>query len=206
MGLFFQKTIDIKSQKTMIMSMKINKTLSVIQLTVMYVSIILVYIPAIILLNSNTYTITNNPYNPMFIAGFIIIILALIISLTIVIISVIASAKGKDEDMTKFTLIIKLAAIPWFVANYVMWFLLVLGMLNPILFLAIPITIALSMTGTYVLMMSSSLNNIVPLIGKVKRKEIKLKPLLMIGIIFQFIFCLDILGAIFVMISNKTNK
>ena len=185
------------------MSMKINKTLVISQLVAMYISIILIYIPAIILLNNNNYTISNNPFNVMFIIGFAFTIIALLLSLAIIISSLIITIKGKSEDVSKFTLIIKLIAIPWYIANYVMWVLAVLGMLNPILFLAIPIVIALSMTGTYLFMISVSIHNLLPTFYLLIKKKIKLNPLLVIGIIFHFIFCLDILGAIFILINNK---
>ena len=185
------------------MSMKINKTLVISQLVAMYISIILIYIPAIILLKNNNYTISNNPFNVMFIIGFAFTIIALLLSLAIIISSLIITIKGKSEDVSKFTLIIKLIAIPWYIANYVMWVLAVLGMLNPILFLAIPIVIALSMTGTYLFMISVSIHNLLPIFYLLIKKKIKLNPLLVIGIIFHFIFCLDILGAIFILINNK---
>ena len=153
--------------------------------------------------HNNNYTISNNPFNVMFIIGFAFTIIALLLSLAIIISSLIITIKGKSEDVSKFTLIIKLIAIPWYIANYVMWVLAVLGMLNPILFLAIPIVIALSMTGTYLFMISVSIHNLLPTFYLLIKKKIKLNPLLVIGIIFHFIFCLDILGAIFILINNK---
>ena len=100
--------------------------------------------------------------------------------------------------MSKITMIVKLVSIPWFIANYVLWFFMIVGMLNPILFLAIPIVLLLTISITYLFMISMSLNNIIPIFIMIKNNEVKKTPLLVVGIIFHFIFCLDILGSIFV--------
>ena len=50
---------------------------------------------------------------------------------------------------------------------------------------------------TYVDMLSISMNNICVIISNFRQRRYKANALLIVGMVFQFIFCLDILGAIF---------
>lgn len=176
--------------------MKLNKILSITLTSLMYLSMVLVYIPVINLLVNDNVTISNNPLNLLFIFAIALVVINVILSITLVISSFINMKKMMD--MSKITMIIKLVSIPWFIANYVLWFFAIVGMLNPILFLAIPIVLILTVSITYLFMISVSLNNLLPIFVMIKNKEVKKTPLLILGIIFHFIFCLDILGSIFI--------
>lgn len=182
--------------------MKINKILVIIQTSLMYLSLSLLYLPIILLFNKNYDTVSDGK-KIVFIIGFVIGIITALLAVSILIPSIISIFKKNNEDMTKLTMIIKLISIPWYIANYVFWVLIITGSLNPFLFIAIPFIIAISVINTYIYMLSISMNNICVLISELKNKNIKVKPLLIVGMVFQFIFCLDVLGAIFTYVEYK---
>lgn len=175
--------------------MKVNKILLIIQTALMYVSLILLIIPAFALLS---YAGDNNiVYMALFTAGVVVGLVAALIAAGVIVPSIVSIFTNNNEDMSKFTMIIKLASIPWYVGNFAMWGLLVAGMLNPFLLIAIPLVICIAVFITYVDMLSISMNNICVIISNLRKKKYQPNALLIVGMVFQFIFCLDILGAIF---------
>lgn len=178
--------------------MKANKILLIIQTALMYVSMILVYTPIIRMF----WTKDDNPIAAgMMISGAAIAGVCLLIAVAIYVLSIITIFKKQVVDSSQFTMIIKFTLIPWYIANFVLWVLLVGGMLNPFLILGIPIIIALSVIGTYMFMFSSTLNNICTIFAELKNKTLNPSGLLIAGMILQFFFCLDALGAIFTFIK-----
>ena len=128
----------------------------------------------------------------------------LLLAFPIFVLSIITIFKKEIVDSTKLIMILKLALIPWYIANFVLWGLLVAGMFNPFLMIGIPIVITISAIGTYVLMFSSSIVNVCTIIGELKNKTLKPSGLLIAGMALQFIFCLDGLGAVFTyIVCNK---
>ncbi|MGN0813191.1 MAG: hypothetical protein ACI4MQ_06770 [Candidatus Coproplasma sp.] len=95
------------------------------------------------------------------------------------------------------TFIIKLVLIPWYCLNFLVCFLLVAGFLNPFLMLAVPLLIGIEVSITYIYMLCSSLQIVSYTIRQIIKKRIALTPMLIVGIVFSFIFVLDIVGSYF---------
>ena len=117
--------------------------------------------------------------------------------------SIVSIFKG-EYNPSKVTMIIKLSLIPWFVFNFIFCMYVFAGMLNPWLFIAVPLMLFLSISFTYMFMVTTSLPNVGYFIHCLSRKKMKIKPLLVFSIIMMFIFCLDAIGSIIFFI--KTNK
>ena len=62
----------------------------------------------------------------------------------------------------------------------------------------------LAVTGTYTIMLSTSINLIVPFIKKVFKKEAN--PGGIVGTILLFIFCLDVIGAAILVFTTKKDN
>ena len=129
------------------------------------------------------------------------------------IISLVASINNPEKIDTKGSLVTKILMIPFFLVNFAVWFTLVFGMtilsFTPIpgaLLLGVPAVIVgiLSCAGTYIIMISTSINLIVPFVRKFFKKEAKVGGI--IGTICLFIFCLDAVGAIILQMSTNNNS
>ena len=136
---------------------------------------------------------------------YIYMYILFISDLTETAISFVSIFANKAYDCTKFVMIYKIVAIPWFIGNFIMGILLIAGMLNPFLLLAIPIVIMLLILSTYICMVSSSTINFSHIVVLAKNNGLSLNVPFMIGIIISFIFCLDVVGAILIFLENSTN-
>ena len=178
--------------------MKANKLLLIIQTALMYLSMILVYIPIIRMF----WTKDDSPIaTGLMISGAVVAGACLLMAIVIYVLSFITIFKKQVVDSTQFVMIIKFILMPWYIANFVLWALIVAGMLNPFLILGIPIIIMLSVVGTYMFMLGSTLHNVCTIIAELKNKTLKPSGLLIAGMVLQFFFCLDALGAIFTFIK-----
>ena len=128
----------------------------------------------------------------------ILLAAALVLDLVSFVLAIIGAAK-QEEPKTKMTVIIKAFFIPFFLINITLYVLSFLGMLNPFLMWAIPLVILIGVCLTYAYMFMSSWPDIIYLI-KNKRRP---KPGMVLGIVFEFFFVLDIVGAILI---NKAYK
>ncbi len=181
--------------------MKINKVLSIIQLAVMYTSLICLALGGIFLTNLDDSMTTF--VSALFITGMVLGGLAAGLAIAVIITSLVAMFKGKAIDYTKYVMIYKIAAIPYFIGNFVLSIMLIGGMLNPFMFVAIPIVAFLLMSITYINMLSSTAIDFAYVLSSLKQKTIKTNPLLIIGLVLEFFFCVDFLGSIFIFVNNK---
>ena len=171
--------------------MKVCKVAAIIQLSLMYLSLIFLFAGAFTMIGV------------LALIGFIMAILSSLFALATCVISFFSMFKSKTQDYTKFVMMYKLISIPWFIGNFIFCILLIAGMLNPFLLIAIPIVIIVMILSTYICMLSSSMINFSYLIVSWRNKTIKPSGLVAIGVIFGFIFCLDALGAILIFLENK---
>ncbi len=110
------------------------------------------------------------------------------------------------KNPTKNVLAIKIAAIPWYVANFYFWVGLAAGFLNPFLMMGLPIVIALGVILTYFVMLSTSLYSIAYLIRGLKKQMFPARPAFIPAAIFHFIFCLDVAGALWLYLLLRKEK
>ena len=184
--------------------MKANKPLLIVQLSLMYVGMISLFLTIILAATqSNPDQILGRTFA---ILGIVCHALASCLAVPIFILSFISIFKKDIKDQTLYIMAHKIIAVPWFIANFVFAFLISAAMLNPFLFLAIPVWIVISVVFTFVNMFSSSIVNLAYVINSFINKRLKPSGLLITGLVFQFIFCLDFLGAIFIFIDNKKQK
>lgn len=108
--------------------------------------------------------------------------------------------KESYNKIYKNLMIYKLVLIPFFIINFILWFLLISAMLNPFLFLSEFILIPLSIGFTYIILLTTSIPILTTLLSQQMKKEINLKDN-KYKIISLFIFCLDVIGSI--LIYNK---
>lgn len=178
--------------------MKINKIFAIIQLSLMYVSLICMYVAVF-----TSTQISAELIRTLATVGLVTILVADVLALTIFNISFVSIFLRKTIDETKFVMIYKIVAIPWFVANYVLCVLMMAAFLNPFLMLAIPFVIAILSSSTYLCMISTSMMDVGYEISAFRRRIIKPNAFIIISMVLGFIFCLDLLGAIFIYTQNK---
>lgn len=101
----------------------------------------------------------------------------------------------KSQSPTLITLITKISLIPWYILNFLFWFLAFAICINPWLLPFAPIILALGVVSTYFLMVCTGVHNLSYVIKLVRNKELKLTCGIVMSIIFHFVFALDIIGS-----------
>ncbi len=182
--------------------MKANKVLIIIQLLLMYIAGILMFVSALTPISEETEQIIR----ALFFTGLGMAVAVAVYSCAILIPSFISIFKKNNVDMTRFTMIIKLAAIPWYILNFIFCVFLIAGMLNPFMMIAIPLMILILVSLTYIDLLPVSVNNVAVIISDFRAKTLKPNGFLIVGMVFHFIFCLDVLGSIFTFVNYKKNK
>ena len=182
--------------------MKSNKVLLIVQTILMYVAHIPFYI-ALLLIKLVPDMSLDNVIIGLLLSG--IILSAIILPFCIVngIMALISLFKDFESPI-KLTLKLKLILIPWYIMNFIICILLSAGFLNPWLLIAWFFVVFILICITYIIMVTLGLPLVAYLIRKMSKKEIETKPSIIVGIVFQFIFCLDVLGVL--IIHLKTRK
>ena len=177
--------------------MFVSKCLLIAAVEVLYSMPIAIIIPV--------YCIYNSTKGPDFNFALIGILLgvACLLGFVSLIFAIIGTAKREEDPKTKLSVIIKALMVPFFCINICLWGVLVSGMLNPFLFLAIPAIIVIGCCLTYVYMIMTSMPDIIYMISFLVRRKKKPNIFMILGIIFEFFFVLDLLGSIFI---NKAFK
>ena len=176
-----------------------SKIILIIQAVVMY----LIQIPFYICL-----ILAKIPNINFEICG-VLILIGFLFNLILIPVCIVAAAfaiinlTADSQNPTWVTFIIKLVLIPWYGLNFLVCILLVAGFLNPWLMLGIPILIAIEVLITYIYMLCSSLQAVSYAIRQIMCKRLPLTPTLIVGIVFSFIFVLDIVGSYLLHIELK---
>ena len=173
-------------------SMFVSKCLLIAAAAVLYAMQISILIPAYGILHQ-----LNWPDFNFKLIG-ILLGLALVVGIAALIFGIIGTARKEEDPNTRLTVIIKAAMIPFFCINIYLWSVLVSGMLNPFLFLAIPVIIVIGCCLTYVYMIMTSLPDVIYMISFIIRRRKKPNIYMILGLIFEFFFVLDLVGAIFI--------
>ena len=161
----------------------------------LYVAMILGFLPGV----------QEGAVNGLLIAT--LVLMALMVPICVI--NVVFSLKSalKDEvDPTKATMISKLALIPWYVLNFLICLVFVGIFFNPFMMVGIPILIALTVGVTYALMLCTSVGDIAYYVKKILRKDEDVNTRTIVAVVFLFIFCLDIVGAIILYRQSQKSK
>ncbi len=173
-----------------------SKLLLVLTALVLYAMQILVFVPIMGLMNSLKTFDFNFP------AIFILLGVSIVLGLTSFILAIVGGLKN-EEPKTLVTIIVKAALIPFFCINLYCWILGISGMLNPFLLMGIPAVGFIGICLTYVYMFMTSAPDIVyTLIFCIKNKK-RPTALMIVGVILEFFFLADIVGAILLHKSYK---
>lgn len=127
----------------------------------------------------------------------ILLAVALVLDLVSFVLAIIGSAK-QEEPNTGMTILIKALFIPFFLINITLYILSFLGMMNPFLMWAIPLVMCIGVCLTYAYMFMSSWPDIIYMIIYLIKNKRRPKTGMVLGLIFEFFFVLDLIGAILV--------
>ena len=190
----------ISAQKAPTHFMLASKIVILVATLILYVMQMLIAVPLFgaFVLEANWGELDNTRLS----AVGILLAVALVLDLVSFILAIIGSAKQEDPK-TKMTVIIKALFIPFFLINITLYVLSFLGMLNPFLMWAIPLVMVIGVCLTYAYMFMSSWPDIIYMIIYLIKNKRRPKPGMVLGIIFELFFVLDIVGAILV---NKAYK
>ena len=190
----------ISAQKAPTHFMLASKIVILVATLILYVMQMLIAVPLFgaFVLEANWGELDNTRLS----AVGILLVVALVLDLVSFILAIIGSAK-QEEPKTKMTVIIKALFIPFFLINITLYVLSFLGMLNPFLMWAIPLVMVIGVCLTYAYMFMSSWPDIIYMIIYLIKNKRRPKPGMVLGIIFEFFFVLDIVGAILI---NKAYK
>ncbi|MGN1103647.1 MAG: hypothetical protein ACI4QI_02105 [Candidatus Coproplasma sp.] len=131
----------------------------------------------------------------------VLIIIGLCLNLLFIPVAIVAvvfailNVTHDSQNPALTTFIVKLTLIPWFIINFFVCFLLIAGFLNPFLMLAVPLLICIEVFITYIYMVCSSLQVVAYTIRQLIKKRIRINAAIIVGLIFSFIFVLDIVGS-----------
>ena len=190
----------ISAQKAPTHFMLVSKIVILVATLILYVMQMLIAVPLFgaFVLEANWGELDNTRLS----AVGILLVVALVLDLVSFILAIIGSAK-QEEPKTKLTVIIKALFIPFFLINITLYVLSFLGMLNPFLMWAIPLVMVIGVCLTYAYMFMSSWPDIIYMIIYLIKNKRRPKLGMVLGIIFEFFFVLDIVGAILI---NKAYK
>lgn len=174
------------------------KLMLILTAVVLYVMQFLVFIPIIGIMNSMKTFDFNFP------VIFILLGVSIILGLTAFILAIVGGLKN-EEPKTLTTVIVKAVLIPFFGINLYCWLLGISGMMNPFLLMGIPAVGFIGMCLTYVFMFMTSGPDIVyTLIFCIKNKK-RPTALMIVGVILEFFFLADLVGAILLHKTFKEN-
>ena len=185
----------ISAQKAPTHFMLASKIVILVATLILYVMQMLIAVPLFgaFVLEANWGELDNTRLS----AVGILLAVALVLDLVSFVLAIIGSAK-QEEPKTKMTVIIKALFIPFFLINITLYVLSFLGMLNPFLMWAIPLVMVIGVCLTYAYMFMSSWPDIIYMIIYTLKRKRRPKLGMVLGIIFEFFFVFDIVGAILI--------
>ena len=167
--------------------MKAAKILSIIQLVSMYLIQVLIVVMVM-------YYSRNAMINTI----VAVTIVSVLVSIASAVVGLVQSAKGAGSE-TKFYCIMKFASVPFFIFNFIIYAGCVMGFMNPFLLLAIPLLILLGVSITYFWMICMSVPLFATVLFPKKRSKTPFTKMEIVALVFQFFFCLDVVGAVMLM-------
>ena len=185
----------ISAQKEPTHFMLAAKIVILVATVVLYVMQMLIAVPLFgaFVLEENWGELDNTRLS----AVGILLAVALVLDLVSFVLAIIGSAK-QEEPKTGMTILIKALFIPFFLINITLYILSFLGMMNPFLMWAIPLVMCIGVCLTYSYMFMSSWPDIIYMIIYLIKNKRRPKTGMVLGLIFELFFVLDLIGAILV--------
>lgn len=185
----------ISAQKEPTHFMLAAKIVILVATVVLYVMQMLIAVPLFgaFVLEENWGELDNTRLS----AVGILLAVALVLDLVSFVLAIIGSAK-QEEPKTGMTILIKALFIPFFLINITLYILSFLGMMNPFLMWAIPLVMCIGVCLTYAYMFMSSWPDIIYMIIYLIKNKRRPKTGIVLGLIFELFFVLDLIGAILV--------
>ena len=131
--------------------------------------------------------------NPFFVCGAILV--AAFFAVIGLILAIISGIR-KEAPATVFSIVLKVIMIPFFIVNFLLWVLILLGTLNPFLIAASPFVILIGAVLTYLVLLMTSLPDIIFTLIELRLYKNRPRGLFVWGIVLSFFFVLDLVGAI----------
>lgn len=183
--------------------MNASKILLIIQTGLMYLSHFTLWIMIIFALKNPDASSDNTFSMTCAYIFWILFLLLILVSVVNIIVSLCLFSHPK-KDITKFTMILKLIHIPWYIFNFILASIIAILMINPFLIIYSPLFILVIFLITYLFIVSSSLPLCSYLFANKKLENSKDVPLLFV---LLFIDVLDVLSSILIYSSlQKKNK
>ena len=192
----YGKIIDKNKPKKATHFMLLSKVFLVLAMCVYYAMEVMIFVPILGIMNSIQTFDFNWP-----LIGFLLVV-AFALGITALVMAILGAAK-KEKDNTMVTIVLKTLMIPFFAINLYCWFCLVSGLMNPFLFIAIPGVVIIGVAVTYIIMLTTSLPEIVYMIIFMIRQKKSPKKQMVGGIFLCFCFFLDLVGIVLVHRSYK---
>lgn len=176
--------------------MRVCKMLLIVTITVLYLMQGFIAVPLYGMMKS----VDTGELNVKLV--FILLAISILTGITALGFGIAGTVKN-ENPLTGITIGVKIAMIPFFGLNIVLWILLFAGMLNPFLMFGIPLAAVIGVCLTYVYMLMTGLPDIIYSIGFCIKNKKRPAALLIAGVIFSFIFVLDVIGIIMIHRSLK---
>lgn len=182
--------------------MKVEKRLLYIQTLLMLVVSVLIVV--------GVFIIGNGDFDEEKLGVGLIIFLAALVALyglialvgfINLVITTLHLYRGETYQLGKDVFNVKLLSIPFYITNFLFWLIIVTAALNPFLMIAIPIIVAIGVGVTWFIMFTTSAPNIVRVIQKIFDKNQTINTYEIVGLVFSFMFVLDIVGSL--ILRNK---
>ena len=176
--------------------MRVCKILLIVTITVLYLMQGFIAVPLYGMMKS----VDTGELNVKLV--FILLAISILTGITALGFGIAGTVKN-ENPLTGITIGVKIAMIPFFGLNIVLWILLFAGMLNPFLMFGIPLAAVIGVCLTYVYMLMTGLPDIIYSIGFCIKNKKRPAALLIAGVILSFIFVLDVIGIIMIHRSLK---
>ena len=190
------KIIDKNKPKKDTNFMLISKILLILTMCVYYALQILILIPMQIIMKSADGAEFN------WVAIGILLVAAAVLGLATLIFAIIGAVKS-EKNNTMITVVVKFMMIPFFCINIYCWYLLFTGLMNPFLFVTIPVVLIVGVAVTYVFTLTTVLPDVIYMFIYLKRKKMRPEKPLLTGLIMCFFFILDLVGIVLIHKSYK---
>lgn len=181
--------------------MKAGKVLLIIQTCFMYLLMVLFIVAISIAFKTENNSELESVVEGLYLARFGIGFIPLTLSFVSIIIAFVSIFK-EPRNSTKYTVIIKIILIPWYICNYVEWVIYGVGMLNPFLMVLGILLVTFGTIATYIYMLATSAYNIGYVFALIRKG--KATTMMIVALVFHFIFLLDVVGAI--MLHNECKR